>query len=142
MIVIDARVWISGMASADALDHSSAAWLNRVNEVGMKLVVPAHFPTEVLGVLQRTASDEHIRDEMIETLFDPDFFDVRQITLDLARRSAKVAAGAAIRGSDAVYMALAGMHDLPLITWDRQQWERGARFCRTMTTVEAMEMDT
>ena len=140
MIVIDASVWISGMVSADALNHSSTAWLNRTNEIGLKLVVPAHFPAEVVGVLQRTAPGEHILEDMIETLFDPDFFDIRQITLELARLSAKIAVGSAIRGSDAINVALAAMLDLPLVTWDRQQRERGALFCRTMTPVEAMEM--
>jgi hypothetical protein len=29
---------------------------------------------------------------------------------------------------------------VPLVTWDKQQRERCAVFCRTMTPVEAMEM--
>jgi predicted nucleic acid-binding protein len=51
-----------------------------------------------------------------------------------------VAANVALRGSDALYVALATKLDLPLVTWDKQQRERGAVFCRTMTPVEAMEL--
>jgi hypothetical protein len=38
-------------------------------------------------------------------------------------------------------VALAAWLDLPLVSWDRQQRERGETFCRTMTPVEAMEMN-
>jgi predicted nucleic acid-binding protein len=44
-----------------------------------------------------------------------------------------------MKGTDAVFVALASQLDLPLVSWDRQQRERGAGFCRTMTPVEAME---
>ncbi len=77
---------------------------------------------------------------MLDALFDPEFFDIHEITRELARSSAEVARIAALRGSDAVYVALASHLDVPLVSWDNQQRERGGMFCRTMTPVEAMEM--
>ena len=77
---------------------------------------------------------------MLESLFDPEFFDIHDISRELAKSSAEVARIAALRGSDAIYVALAAHLDVPLVSWDTQQRERGAMFCRTITPVEAMEM--
>jgi predicted nucleic acid-binding protein len=52
--------------------------------------------------------------------------------------AAEIARAAKIRGADAVFVALARGLDIPLVTWDKQQQERGGLFCRTMTPVEAM----
>ena len=32
-----------------------------------------------------------------------------------------------LRGADAIYVALAAQIGIPLITWDREQFERGAQ---------------
>ncbi|MEZ4530021.1 MAG: hypothetical protein R2855_03235 [Thermomicrobiales bacterium] len=67
-------------------------------------------------------------------------FTLHSISLPLGLLAADIARHASIRGSDAVFLALAATLDLPLVTWDKQQRERGRLFCRTMTPVEAMEM--
>jgi predicted nucleic acid-binding protein len=43
------------------------------------------------------------------------------------------AAARSLRGADAVYVALADLLDLPLVTWDREQRERAGRRVRVIT---------
>ena len=57
---------------------------------------------------------------------------------EFTRFSAEVAVMSQLKGADAAFVALAAALEIPLLTWDKQQGERGARFCRTMTPVEAM----
>ncbi len=93
-------------------------------------------------MVSRIGLKAELADAVIAEIVDgEELFHIQAIDRDFARFSAQVAAHSAIRGADAVYVALAAMLDLPLVTWDRQQPERGALFCRTMTPVEAMEMN-
>ena len=47
---------------------------------------------------------------------------------ELIAHATTIAIGRRVRGTDAIYVALAEMHDVPLITWDRQQAQAaGAR---------------
>jgi predicted nucleic acid-binding protein len=43
---------------------------------------------------------------------------------DLARESARLAIDLGLRGSDAVYVAVALRHSYTLVSWDREQRER------------------
>jgi predicted nucleic acid-binding protein len=139
-MIVDASVWISAMLPGDVHHETSSKWIDKVNASGWVLIVPAHYPAEVCGAISRLQPPGVSLTQMTEFLFDPEFFDIHQITSELSRLSADVAGTSALRGSDAVYVALASQLDLPLVTWDKQQRERGAVFCRTMTPVEAMEM--
>lgn len=139
-MVIDASVWLSASLNTDINYRSSAQWIRMMNRASSRVSAPAHFPAEVIGVIRRigpAAGSIHLT---TRSLFESEFFAIYEITLDLALLSAEIAGRAAIRGSDAVYVALASMLGSPLVTWDRQQRERGAQFCRTMTPVEAMEI--
>jgi predicted nucleic acid-binding protein len=140
MMVVDASVWMSAMVPGDVHHLPSGTWVTQVNRMGARLGVPAHFPAEVTGAMHRLGAAPHPLELTIATLFDPEFFELHEISTELARYGAVVGANVALRGSDALYVALATTLDLPLVTWDKQQRERGAVFCRTMTPVEAMEL--
>ena len=70
-----------------------------------------------------------------------DLFSIHPVTVELGMLAAVAARTTAVRGADAVYLALAAELGIPLVTWDRQQRERGSVFCRTMTPIEAMEVN-
>lgn len=140
MIVIDASVWVSVILAADAHHPETRAWSDLVAQQGTTFVVPAHFPAEVVGVLRRTGNLDNLIDDAIETISGGSPFTIYPISVELGLFSAEAARATATRGADAVYVALAALLDAPLVTWDRQQRDRGGRFCRTMTPLEAMEM--
>ena len=140
MIVIDTSVWISHLVPADAHHTSTNACLNRISARPQRFSVPAIFLAEVSGVLARFDTPDAFVFDAVGEIDRSDRFNITPITLGHAMLAAAIARMAKIRGSDAIFVALAVSLEIPLLTWDKQQRERGARFCRTMTPVEAMEM--
>ena len=139
MIVIDASVWVSVILLADVHQREARLWANLMALNQVELAVPAHFPAEVIGVLRRASTSESIIQEAIETIAGGDPFTVHPISVGLGLLSADAARLTTVRGADAVYLALAAWLDVPLVSWDRQQRERGKLFCRTLTPVEALD---
>lgn len=140
MIVADTSVWLAGLLPTDAHFRETQPFLDLVHLGHVRLHVPAHFPAEVAGVLSRVGEPEQIIGDMMSVIGSVQLFTIHSISVSLGLLAADIARHARIRGSDAVFLALAAALDLPLVSWDRQQRERGARFCRTMTPVDAMEM--
>jgi predicted nucleic acid-binding protein len=139
VIVIDASVWLSAILPTDAHYHYTVPWKNQIEVSREPIAVPAHFPAEVAGVLSRTGSDRTFIAGTLDLIGSERLFTIYPISAAFGRLCAEVASVAAVRGSDAIYLALAQFLDVPMLTWDRQQRERGAMFCRTMTPVEAID---
>ena len=141
MIVIDTSAWIAGLVSGDAHHADTVPFLRLMESQSTQFAVPAHFLAEIAGVLARTGEVDAIVGVEIRSIETSGRFHITPVTVGLGLLAAEIAQVARIRGADAVFVALARGLDLPLITWDRQQQERGGAFCRTMTPVEAMALD-
>jgi predicted nucleic acid-binding protein len=140
VIVLDASVWLSVLIMGDVFHSEARAWSNLLPNRRTVFAVPAHFPAEVIGVLRRSNAQSVDIQEALDTITNEGPFAIHPISIELGLLAAEAARETATRGSDALYLALAAWLDVPLVTWDKQQRERGAVFCRTMTPVEAMEM--
>lgn len=140
MIVIDTSVWISHLVVPDVHYAATNAWLDQLQTRQVRFCVPSIFIAEVSGVLARIDAPDAFVADTVSRIDTSDRFVITPVTLGHAMRAADIARIARIRGSDAVFVALAALLEIPLVSWDKQQRERGAVFCRTMTPVEAMEM--
>ena len=140
MIVIDTSAWIAGLVTTDAHHADTSPFLDLMELRPIRFIVPAHFLAEVAGVLARTGESDEIIEREIKSIDSSGRFLVTPISVGHGLLAAEIARLAKIRGSDAIFLALARGLDRPLITWDKQQRERGAVFCPTMTPVEAMEL--
>lgn len=140
MIVIDASVWLSAILPTGVHYTDTVPWRNHVETTGVPISVPAHFIAEVAGVLSRIGLDREFVANTLDLIESERLFTIYPISAAFGRLCAEVASVAAVRGSDAIYLALAQFLDVPLLTWDRQQRERGSGMCRTMTPVEVMEL--
>lgn len=138
MIVIDASVWLSVVIPTDIHFAEATEWATWFESGSTRIAVPAHFVAEVAGVLSRTGINRQFVDETIDDIVSSERFILHDITVSLGLVAADVAKTGRVRGSDAVYLALAQSLGSPLLTWDRQQRERGALFCQTLTPIEAM----
>ena len=140
MIVVDTSAWLAGVLPADIHFRETQPFMDLVRLGHVRLHVPAHFPAEVAGVLSRIGELEQFIGDRIEMIGSVQMYTIHSVSMPLGLLAADIARHARIRGSDAVFLALAAALDLPLVSWDKQQRERGKMFCRTMTPVEAMEM--
>ena len=60
------------------------------------------------------------------------------VDAELAQLGAELAADRHLRGADALYIALAHRLSVPLVTWDREQRERGQEVRAAWTPAEVL----
>lgn len=117
-MIIDASVWVSAHLRDDVNHVVSRRWLQDQTAISAALVAPTLLLVEVAGAIRRrSGSAEFARRAADEIAAIPG---LRLIPLDppLAMEAAPAAATLALRGVDAVYVAVARRLDLPLVTWD------------------------
>lgn len=140
MIVVDTSVLIGSLLATDAHFEESSAW----GRYWFDRSYDAHFPMlilpELAGVLARSGTPIQRVVAAIAAIVERSTLHLHEQDLINSLLAARVATATGLKGADAVFVALAAWLDLPLVTWDRQQRERGSVFCRTMTPVEAMEV--
>ena len=133
MYVVDASVWVSRFVPNDVHHQPSYRWLEGTLTRGELLAAPALLLAEVAGAVSRRTGQPELAARAIDLL--EQLPNSRLVTVDpqLARLAARLAGQHRLRGGDALYVALAQQLGFSLITWDREQAERG----RTATPVFA-----
>jgi predicted nucleic acid-binding protein len=138
MIVLDASVWVSLLVADDANHPDSKQWIAGRLERQEAFVVPALFTVEVAGAVRRRSGSIEDAMRSIARLQRDPYFVVLDLDRDFSAMAAETAARLALRGADAVYVALARRLSLPLVTWDNEQRERSAGVIEALTPVEAL----
>lgn len=131
-VVVDASVFVSRIVRADAHHAPTLEWFRGRAELDTFFVVPALMPAEVAGaVARRIQSGPRARHAVNQLMRLPT---LRVIAIDrkVGERAADLAADLGLRGADAIYVALARILTLPLVTWDAEQHRR------SQGTVEAL----
>ena len=138
MPIIDASVAIA-LLNAHEKDHASTwAWLESLQSAGESLAGPSILLAEVAAALSRGLGDPALAHRAVEELRGSGLIELVPVTLSMAERAATLAADHQIRGCDAVYVALAQVRGVPLITLDRQQRERVPPHIVAQTPAEAL----
>jgi predicted nucleic acid-binding protein len=127
MPVLDASVCVAIFHQADPGHPAAKAWLAAALLADEPIVAPVLLLAEVGGALARAALDDRIPMAVVELLRSRRLLELFPVDEKLAGRAAAFAATLRIRGADAIYVALADQLAIPLITWDRQQLERGGQ---------------
>jgi predicted nucleic acid-binding protein len=141
MIIVDTSVWVGTLIERDAHYAESSAWLDYCILRNVNLHFPLLIFPELAGVLARSGMSPVDTAGEISKIANRSMIRLHPLDFSSSLLAARVASTSGLKGADAVFVALAAWLDLPLVTWDRQQRERGAEFCRTMTPVEAMEVN-
>jgi predicted nucleic acid-binding protein len=130
--VIDASVWVSRLAPVDVHHRASRQWLETHAASGDQFVCPTLVLAEIAGAVARRTGDAHTANEAVAAI--ERIPALRLLSLDprLAKTAARLAADYALRGADAVYVAVASELSLPLITFDDEQLTRAKSLITTM----------
>ena len=126
-IIVDASVLIAAARPREEGHSPARSLLHRCFDDGAQLMEPAIVVPEVLGALSRTGSPPRVARQIVagyrrRSGFTPLPFDIHQ-----AESAGDIASLQRVKGSDAIYLALARELALPLVTLDREQRERRAR---------------
>ena len=127
MIVPDASVIVSASYPRDLHHPVSLSWLEAYLLTGQGLAVPTLLLPEVGGALARQTGDVAIGHQVVQRVMA--FPDVRVVIIDeqIGALATELAVDLRLRGADATYVAVAMHLQVPLISWDREQLERGGQ---------------
>ena len=124
MYVIDASVHVAD-ARPQELHHAKAReLLARIAAEGQVVYLPMIVLAEVAAAISRGTGRPSLARRLTAALLRVPHFQFVPVDDALGRLAAQMAADHQIRGSDAVYVALAQQKGATLITLDRQQRER------------------
>lgn len=136
MLTVDASVFVSSLRAMEAHAQASQEFLIHLRQEHAVIVCPTLAITETVAAIARTSRDTV--SALDAGLALDALIDLSLIPLDsaLAREAAAIAAAHFIRGSDAVYIAVAQRYNAPLITWDNEMLQRGAAVVPTFTPTD------
>jgi len=135
-MIVDASVWVASVLEEDAHHEVGLAFMWRFVKERQIANVPALVWAEIAGAVARRTGNTD-RGLKVARFIAAQAW-VRSVAVDasLAGESMRLAAGLRLRGADAVYVALAAMRQMPLITLDTEMLER-ARDAAEVLTPEA-----
>ena len=123
-VTIDASVFVSAFTPSEEAHQASKAFMREVRESGVPIIVPTLLIPEIAAAIGRGQGKPDLGYAFAIEVSQ--FPNVNLINLDesLAETAAEIAANYRLRGSDAVYAAVAKRFATVLITLDREQLER------------------
>src|SRR5215207_2715002 len=123
-VTVDASVFVNALSPDENGSDESAEFMSRLKQEGVVLIQPTLFIPEVVASIARKQDSTNIALEVLHELRK--FPKLTLIDLDdgFADFASEVAANNRLRGSAAVYAAVALRFGTELITLDREQLDR------------------
>lgn len=123
-VTVDASVFVNALSPDEDGSEESAEFISQMKQDGVALIQPTLFVTEIVASIARKQDSTEIALEVLHDL--KKFPQLILIVLDddFADFASEVAARNRLRGSDAVYAAVALRFGTELITLDSEQLDR------------------
>jgi len=123
---VDASVFLNAFNPYEAGHGESYRLLARLQDKATPIIVPTLLLPEVAAAISRGREDEALAREVVDALGRLPHLVWVPLDTTLARQASEVAARHRLRGSDAVYTAVALRFGSVLVTLDREQRDRVA----------------
>lgn len=121
---IDASVFVNAFQSHEEGHRASRDLLAWMHDEAVPLIVPTLLFTEIAGAVARGCDDAQLGREFADAASRLPHVLAVPLDLRLARQAAELAADQRLRGSDAVYAAVARRFGSVLVTRDHEQLRR------------------
>jgi predicted nucleic acid-binding protein len=135
---VDASVFLNAFNPYEVGHEESHHLLARLQEQSAPIIAPTLLLPEVAAAVSRGRGDEDLAREFAAALGRLPHLVLVPLDTALAQQAAGVAAQYRLRGSDAVYAAVALRFGSILITLDREQRERVAEALTSRYPAEAL----
>ncbi len=119
-LVVDASVWVAAADASDAHSVPSRAFLGAVTARQLAVVIPSIARLEVACALARRSHDAQRAQALAEALAHAPMVTERPLDRALLTRAIREGTLAWLRGTDALYAALASQTGGELVSWDRE----------------------
>ena len=137
--VVDASVFLNAFNTGETGHETSKKTLARLQAEGVPLIAPTLLLPETAAAIRRGQANPELARKFAEALARLPHLTLVPLDELLARQACDAAALYGLRGSDAVYAAVAGRYACALLTLDREQHERCAAALRTYTPEELLK---
>jgi predicted nucleic acid-binding protein len=128
---IDASVFLNAFLPAESGSETSKELLAQLQSQAIPIVAPVLLLPEIAAVLSRGQSNSELARQFAGSMQRLPHLILIPIDRTLARQALDIAATHRLRGSDAVYAAVAQRFACPLVTLDREQHDRAAGLLQT-----------
>lgn len=133
MLTLDANVFVSASAPAEAQYAISLTFIGRVVAQSVAVYCPSLVLPEVAAAIIRPTSNAALAAQTVSGIGLLPNITLVTLTEQRARQAAHIAVSCRLRGPDAVYVAVAQEFGTTLITWDVELLTRGVLSVPTMT---------
>lgn len=123
-LTVDASVFVNALSPDENGSDESAEFVSRLKHEGVVLIQPTLFIPEVVASITRKQDSTSIGLEILQELKKISRLTLVSLDDDFADFASEVAANNRLRGSDAVYAAVALRYGTELITLDKEQLDR------------------
>lgn len=123
-VTVDASVFVNAFSPDEAGSDASMEFLAQLKNDGVPLIQPTLFFPEVVASIARKQDDTEVALELMRELKKFSKLTLIDLDDDLADYASEIAAKHRLRGSDAVYAAVALRFGAELITLDKEQLAR------------------
>ena len=123
-ITVDASVFVNSLSPDEDGSDERAEFISQLKREGVALIQPTLFILEVVASIARKQDSTEIALEILHELRKFPKLTLIDLDDDFADFASEVAAKNRLRGSDAIYAAVALRFGTELITLDREQLER------------------
>jgi predicted nucleic acid-binding protein len=135
---VDASVFLNAFNPYEVGYEESHRLLARLQEQSVPIIVPTLLLPEVAAAVSRGREDASLAREFAAALSRLPHLVLVPLDMALAQQAADVAAQYRLRGSDAVYAAVALRFGSILVTLDREQRERVAEALTSCYPADAL----
>ena len=123
-MIVDASVWVARFLADDRHHGNAMACITALLERESRLVIPVLAWPEVAGAIARRSGAAENGHDAVGIIRGLRLIESIPMDPSLAQEAAQIAASRKLRGADAVYVALALTHRMPLLTLDAEMLER------------------
>jgi predicted nucleic acid-binding protein len=123
-VTVDASVFVNAFIPTESGSDQSLEFITRLRTEGIPLIQPTLFLPEVIASVARKKGNAELALALAQELRKYSGLTLTTLDENLADFASEVAANNRLRGSDAVYAAVALRFGTELITLDREQLDR------------------
>ncbi|RME64028.1 MAG: PIN domain-containing protein [Caldilineae bacterium] len=135
---VDASVFMSAYNTYEVAHEVSRRLLELMRQQGAPLIEPTLLLPEIAASVARVYQDEVLARAFAASVGSLGHLTLMPVDELLADIAVQIAARHRLRGSDAVYAAVAQRYGAVLVTLDQEQYNRVGRVLSTRTPAEAL----
>ncbi|WP_129630791.1 type II toxin-antitoxin system VapC family toxin [Candidatus Oscillochloris fontis] len=140
MYTLDANIYARDIDPNDPNFEDCHALLERLKRGDVSIIVPTLLLAELAASISRVRRDPIRARLVVDALQSLPFMEFVDLDRTLGQAAADIAADRAVKGADAVYIAVAHRYGCTLVTLDQEQAKRAAPIVTVMTPQDVLRV--